>query len=100
MTITIKDASAFTVACRKHGLTRKTAGLTALQDLLQLREAPSPARPLDHNARTKFSTLRYIGPLITHDLAAFDRAKQHYHITEAGLDWLERLQSVGIISPH
>jgi predicted transcriptional regulator len=100
MTITITDASAFTVACRKHGLTRKTAGLTALQDLIQLREAPSPARPLDHNARTKFSTLRYIGPLIANGLAAFDRAEQHYHITEAGLDWLERLQSVGIISPH
>jgi hypothetical protein len=100
MTITIKDASAFTVACRKHGLTRKTAGLTALQDLIELREAPSPARPLDHNARAPFSSMRYIGPLIANGLAAFDRAEQHYHITEAGLDWLERLQAVGIISPH
>lgn len=100
MTITIQDASAFTVACRRHGLTKKTAGLTALQDLIQLREAPSPSRPLNHKARAPFCSLRYIGPLIANGLASFDRAEQHYHITEAGLDWLERLQAVGIISPH
>lgn len=124
MTITIQDASAFTVACRKHGLTKKGVGLMALQNLLQLREAPSPSRPLNHNARAPFCSLRYIGPLIANGLAAFDKAAQHYCITEpgldwlerarratspkmaayciteAGLDWLERLEAVGIISPH
>jgi hypothetical protein len=44
--------------------------------------------------------MKFMGPLIANGLAAFDRAEQHYHITEAGLDWLERLQAVGIISPH
>ena len=86
MTITIETASAFTLACKKHNLTRKGAGITALADLIQLREAPSPARPIDHNARTPFSSMRYIGPLIANGLAAFDRAEQHYCITEAGLD--------------
>jgi hypothetical protein len=100
MTITIQTASAFTLECRKHNLTRKGAGITALQDLIQLREAPSPARPISHKTRPSYSVMKFMGPLIANGLAAFDRAEQHYHITEAGLDWLERLQAVGIISPH
>ena len=101
MTITTPNANAFTTACRKKGVAVPTVGLSALRDLIVLREAPSPARPITPGINnTRYSKLRHVGLLIVNGLAAFDRAEQHYCITEAGLDWLERLQAVGIISPH
>ena len=100
MTINIKDASSFTVACRKLQLTQANVGISGLRDLIELSKGPAAARPIDHNRRTSFCDLKHVGVLIAKGLAAFDRERQCYHITDKGRAWLNDLCANKLISQH
>lgn len=85
----------FTTAKRLHGMSLPGIGPQAVASLRQLCDAPVPVviKSGWRDRSQKPASLPHMGILISRGLAKLNPEDQHYHATDEGREWLNKIQT-------
>ena len=87
----------FTLLTRQHGIYRRSVGLAAAHDLAKLAKKPAPMiRRVWADRAKRPCELVHMSILINAGMA--ELIGDHYHVTPQGVEWLEKLTALQILS--